>query len=126
MNEPVDLGEDHWFHWSWADSQRWEVLPGAPTRLLEEREVVVVGITEYHRMPGAGAPNGPPGIFVDREAGWCGGGAHFARPLHPSVREQSYPVWDVRSWDPLHIEPSLACTNCPSHGFIRDGRWVNA
>lgn len=30
------------------------------------------------------------------------------------------------SLDPLHIEASLACTRCPSHGFIRDGRWIDA
>lgn len=31
------------------------------------------------------------------------------------------------SLNPLHLEPSLGCfASCPSHGWIRDGRWVNA
>lgn len=30
------------------------------------------------------------------------------------------------SEDPLHVEPSLGCRSCPSHGFIREGRWINA
>lgn len=34
---------------------------------------------------------------------------------------------DVVAVDPLHLEPSLACTDgCPSHGWIRDGRWTQA
>lgn len=34
---------------------------------------------------------------------------------------------DVVSVEPLHLERSLACENgCPSHGWIRDGRWTNA
>ena len=30
------------------------------------------------------------------------------------------------SASPLTISPSLACRGCPSHGFIRDGLWVDA
>lgn len=28
--------------------------------------------------------------------------------------------------DPLHVEPSILCTACGDHGFIREGRWENA
>jgi hypothetical protein len=28
--------------------------------------------------------------------------------------------------EPLHVEPSLGCRTCPSHGYIRDGKWVPA
>lgn len=34
--------------------------------------------------------------------------------------------WDLVSMDPLHLEPSLLCTVCNDHGFIRDGKWVAA
>lgn len=34
--------------------------------------------------------------------------------------------WTVVSVDPLHIEPSLRCTICGKHGFIREGRWEEA
>lgn len=30
------------------------------------------------------------------------------------------------SREPLTLSPSLACGACSSHGFIRDGRWINA
>lgn len=34
--------------------------------------------------------------------------------------------WDVVSWEPLTISPSLLCLDCGAHGFIRDGKWVPA
>ncbi|NUP39179.1 MAG: hypothetical protein HOY76_19735 [Streptomyces sp.] len=30
------------------------------------------------------------------------------------------------SREPLHIEPSLLWPCCGAHGFVRDGRWINA
>lgn len=33
------------------------------------------------------------------------------------------PVWQVHSWEPLTLSPSLLC-HCGDHGFVRDGRWV--
>jgi len=35
-------------------------------------------------------------------------------------------AWDVISLDPLTLSPSLLCRVCGSHGFIRDGKWVEA
>lgn len=34
--------------------------------------------------------------------------------------------WTVNSYDPLDLSPSLLCTACGHHGFIRQGRWVPA
>lgn len=34
--------------------------------------------------------------------------------------------WDVISVEPLTLSPSILCTVCKHHGFIRDGRWVPA
>ena len=34
-------------------------------------------------------------------------------------------VWQVQSWEPLTISPSLLC-GCGDHGFIREGKWVPA
>ena len=34
--------------------------------------------------------------------------------------------WTLHSTEPLHIEPSILCTICHDHGFIRDGKWVRA
>lgn len=34
--------------------------------------------------------------------------------------------WEIGSENPLTISPSLLCTACQKHGFIRDGKWVPA
>lgn len=35
-------------------------------------------------------------------------------------------AWEIHSEQPLTISPSLLCTACQRHGFIRDGKWVPA
>lgn len=35
-------------------------------------------------------------------------------------------VWQVQSWEPLTLSPSLLCRVCGDHGFIREGKWVPA
>lgn len=32
--------------------------------------------------------------------------------------------WDVLSWEPLTLSPSLLCRACGHHGFVQQGRWV--
>lgn len=61
-----------------------------------------VGIHEYHRRP---------------DGWWCGGGVLWAGE---GARHQ------LVGLDPLHVEPSLLCGVCGSHGWIRDGVWVDA
>ena len=34
--------------------------------------------------------------------------------------------WQVLSWEPLTLNPSLLCLRCGDHGFIRDGKWIPA
>lgn len=31
--------------------------------------------------------------------------------------------WQVENWDPITLSPSLQCTACPHHGFLRNGQW---
>lgn len=52
----------------------------------------------------------------------CYGGLLFDLP---DVREAfpGRPLWTVESLDPLTISPSVLCTICGHHGFIRGGRW---
>jgi len=63
---------------------------------------------------------------------------HFDTPEVRAVEEASkrqseklgfqyheYPRWQVHSWEPLTISPSLLCS-CGDHGFIREGKWVKA
>jgi hypothetical protein len=57
--------------------------------------------------------------------GRCEGGGLFDLP---GIRE-AFPdraVWQVESWEPLTLSPSLLCSACGHHGFIRGGRWVPA
>lgn len=71
-----------------------------------------VGINEWHRLP-----NGK----------WCGGwvpfaGMGWAAKFEPGAIQ----TWEVLSLEPLTLSPSLLCTTCQHHGFIREGRWVPA
>ena len=40
-------------------------------------------------------------------------------------RGSGQPEWDLVSLEPLTATPSLLCGICGSHGFIRDGKWVD-
>lgn len=65
-----------------------------------------VGIHEWHK---------------DNNGEWCVGYVPFV-----DTALASGDAWDVQSLDPLTISPSLLCRHCSSHGFIREGRWVEA
>jgi hypothetical protein len=98
-----DLGDGHSFVWTEQDGR-------------------VVGLIEHH----------PPGPHATPTAKYCGGYiAWVAAPAVPGKR----PEWVARHQlvaggpgDETHltITPSLACRHCPSHGWIRDGKWVPA
>ena len=49
--------------------------------------------------------------------GWCVGG-FFYRGNHT-------PLWTLENKDPLTLSPSILC-GCGHHGFIREGKWVQA
>lgn len=53
----------------------------------------------------------------------CGGAIYFA------PRPDGQVAWDVQSWDPLTVTPSVLARSGPGgaeclHGFITAGRWV--
>lgn len=55
----------------------------------------------------------------------CGGYVTFDTPVARQVfAGRSF--WKVESWEPMTLSPSLLCTACGRHGFIRKGRWVEA
>lgn len=58
----------------------------------------------------------------------CQGFIFFDLPVvHEKYKAaESTPVWQVESWDPLTLSPSLLCRRCGDHGFIRGGSWVPA
>jgi hypothetical protein len=67
-----------------------------------------VGIHEYHV--------GVAGML-------CYGFVAFDTPEARAVTTEAAPKWEVQSWDPLTLAPSLLCTHCRHHGFLRQGEW---
>lgn len=71
------------------------------------------------------APTGPVGAIVAFDGG-CEGVIYWWR--RPG---DNGPTWELRTLDPLHVEPSIRCAmpgpeHHAHHGWIRDGRWVQA
>lgn len=103
----LDLGDGHLLAFNcWnpdrALNPQYEGLP----------DVEKWGATIYHRTD-------------KTETGWCAGAVTFDGP----VQKQLVPDrgrWQVQSWEPLTISPSLLCGGCGDHGFIRAGKWVRA
>jgi Family of unknown function (DUF6527) len=69
---------------------------------------VTVGLTEEHDSP----------------TGRCSGYVRFRVPQN--AEGQGRPSWVIEKEDPLTLSPSVLCTTCGHHGFIREGRWVSA
>jgi hypothetical protein len=67
-----------------------------------------IAIHEWHKTP---------------EGRWCVGYVPF--DVDTEWRTKG-PHWEVVSLEPLTLSPTLLCTACTSHGFIREGRWVAA
>lgn len=47
------------------------------------------------------------------------------------TREQTLPLGGPHGWqlvkaEPLTVSPSILCSGCKTHGFIREGKWVEA
>ncbi|HXH63069.1 MAG TPA: hypothetical protein VNG95_02735, partial [Gemmatimonadales bacterium] len=114
MNENrIDLGAGHsmeFFSWAPDDLPANRATFGFPLP-----DVPKAGLIIYHpdlKHPGAE----------------CVSGLHFDLP---ELRRfpTSFPnsaVWQVESWEPLTISPSVLCMRCGDHGFIKAGRWVPA
>lgn len=105
--ERIDLGHEHYLtyvRWAPDDLPANRERYGTPLPRIEK-----AGATIYHpnlKMPGTE----------------CISGIHFDVPeMRAAFGERA--VWQVQSWDPLTISPSLLCTVCGDHGFIRGGKW---
>lgn len=106
----IHLGEGHTYKWTSGKVGHFEDV-GLPRLQRDGEEMLRVGIIENHRKA---------------DGMTCGGYAAVAKPLHPSEREAQAPKWAVVKFEPLTLHPSLLCDSCGSHGFIQEGRWVNA
>lgn len=43
--------------------------------------------------------------------------------IHERIAAPSLAKHTVVSRDPLHLEASILCLDCGTHGFVRDGHW---
>ena len=79
--------------------------------------VNIVGATEEH--PSA------KDTSVHKAGEACAGGVYFDVPELPAGWKPLQ-RWTVESWNPLTLSPSVLCTLCGNHGFIRESKWVLA
>lgn len=68
----------------------------------------VVGINEEHN---------------DQSGARCSGYVRFRIPTNDTTNR---PSWVIEAEEPLTLSPSILCTTCGHHGWIRDGKWVSA
>jgi hypothetical protein len=115
----LDLGDGHSLVWTDWDPDL-ELNPqylGLPPERPGEHHGAII------RHPAGPTPQTWSDAFLE---GLCEGGIVF-----DTERNRATPAWDaqarwqVDSWDPLTISPSVLCA-CGDHGFIREGRWVRA
>ena len=112
----LDLGSDHWLGFvTWSPDMsieenraRW----GAHAATIAEHPVS--GANVIHRCK--------------TETGYHEGCIHFKTPATALwVEPHRGHCWDVLSWNPLTLHPSLQ-SHCPcgDHGHIQGGRWVRS
>lgn len=103
--DALDLGRDHTLTITWWDPdlalnpQHQDIAGQLPAK---------VGALIRHS-----APDGQP----------CGG--HITFDTSIARRTTDGPFWNVESWEPLTLSPSVLC-NCGDHGYIRGARWIPA
>lgn len=103
-----DLGFDHWGEYvQWAPDR--ELNPSVAH--LPDVEKYQLLIFHYSKDPA-------------RAGKWCAGCVTFAGEIQREISPNSV-TWEVESWEPLTISPSVLCS-CGDHGFIRQGGWIPA
>lgn len=56
----------------------------------------------------------------------CESGIFFDEPDVRKVFTNPRSWWQVQSYEPLTLSPSILCMRCGDHGFIRNGKWESA
>jgi hypothetical protein len=102
-----DLGSGHSF--TWLGGHEGTTTPYSTAWPDGVEHENLVGIIEWHHTQAGES---------------CGGSLMF----EGADDDPGRPHWTVVSLEPLELAPSIACTSpgCGSHGYIRDGRWVDA
>lgn len=89
---------------------RFDIGGGHEISYYTDEEGTRVGLIDWHLRPDGSECSGGSVLFDIPQNTYAPGRA----------------VWQVISTDPLTLSPSLLCTRCGSHGWIRDGAWVAA
>src|SRR6266403_2754391 len=101
----IDIGNGHFLSFAgWA-----------PDRELNPKYVGIPDVEKYGATIYHDDPQGRP----------CVGFVTFSGDVQRLIEPNRPNVWDVISWDPLTISPSVLCS-CGDHDFIREGRWIHA
>ena len=96
----------------------------APAVTTEQRVDVGDGHVVVLRTPdGESQPVGCDIEHLTPDGRGCVGWIAFDVPYHDWVSAEG--KWQVESWEPLTLSPSLLC-GCGDHGFVRNGTWVRA
>ncbi len=97
MGDPIDIGAGVTIkYWKWYGDPD-DAPPG--------------GIHETHPHAQTGEP--------------CTGSLAFDTPNNHAHHDTG-PFWTVESLEPLTLSPSVLCSVCGHHGWIRGGVWVSA
>lgn len=108
----VDLGDNHWLRYMcWSPDLSLNPQYAHLAYLI--RTWPIVGAIVAHKC--------------NTDSGIHEGVIHFETPLTKSNPFHADQKWQVHSWAPLTLSPSLL-SKCPcnDHGFIRNGRWERA
>lgn len=68
--------------------------------------------------------DGTPVALIERHARPDGSTCEGVVRIRPTGHDRE--VWTVEQESPLTLSPSIACTACGHHGWIREGRWVTS
>lgn len=96
-------------------------LIGKHTELDEDHFV------EWPKYKGDAEAGASGGILWHRKPdspdGWCCGSFWFRAPTF--LHSPKLSLWTLEKREPLTLSPSFRC-HCGHHGFIREGKWVEA
>jgi hypothetical protein len=109
----TDLGEGHSL----------QFMAWSPDRELNPQYAHLPDVEKFGAIVGHRLRDGDANAACVQR-GRCWAAITFSGPVQQEI-EHGRAVWDVASWDPLTITPSLLC-HCGDHGFITGGRWVVA
>ena len=104
-NQAITLGHQHTLRF-----MRW-----APDRALNPQYDHLPDVQQYGALVEHQTTDGRPCTCVITFDG------PVQRELAPNEAR-----WQVQTWEPLTLTPSLVCPLCGDHGFIRDSTWIPA